>query len=479
MSKLLSMALVLLCGIGLLAAPAMAQDSNPGNFGSIKRNGGEGAADTTLGKKGLVFTTDGFELKLTTRVQFRLTYQNEVGHGENGQNGRDFINFRVRRVKSAFSGYIFQKEFQYKLVLTFAGGGDEIVEEAWFRWAVMDYINIQAGQAKLPWNWEEITSSGSQQFVDRGYVNEVFNQDFAKGITLDGKVGEDVSWLKYWVGIYNGRLKDSDDFRNADVTRISDTFADGLVDGDMMLNLRLETHPLGDVKPSLNDGRGDDEYDKVLFAVGLAVNWFVSGFNNANIRPDTATGATGSGRSRTSQDTMAFTADGHFRWHGLSADVAFFWRHTEFHNRGRNRYSPTSPTHNGAANNTDMGITFDVSYFILPKQLNVGVRYNWLNADEHWQNGDTSRRAGLRPDATEIGLSVNYYVHGDNLKLTFDLLYVSEQLASRMDADNTGSTEGLDGVYTSPPGRSAGSIAGESSDYADTWIIRLQLQWIF
>ncbi|MEZ5992117.1 MAG: porin [Planctomycetota bacterium] len=479
MSKFLSLALLLVAGMGLFAAPAMAQADSADDLGSISRSGGEGTADTTLGKKGLVFTTDGFSLRVTTRVQFRLTYQNEVGHGANGQNGRDFINFRIRRAKTAFSGHIFQKEFQYKLTLTWAGGGDDIVEEAWFRWAFMQYLNISAGQAKLKWNWEEITSSGSQQFVDRSYVNEVFNQDFAKGITIDGKVGEDVSWLKYWVGIYNGRLKQNDDFRNADAARIGDTFADGVVDGDMMLNLRLETHPLGDIKASLNDGRGEDEFDQVLFAVGLAVNYFIAGFNNANIRPDTVATATGSGRNRTSSDTWAITIDGHFRWHGLSADVAFFWRHTEFHNRGANRYSPTNPTHNGIANNTDMGFTIDVSYFIIAKELNVGVRFGRLEADEHWQLGGTTRNAALRPDATEIGISVNYYLHGDNLKLTFDVLYVSEQLAFGLNTDGAGGVEGLDGVYTSPPQRSVGSAIAENADYADTWIVRLQLQWIF
>src|SRR5690606_26042476 len=119
--------------------------------------------------------------RMTTRVQFRLTYQNEVAHGNDGQNGRDFVNFRIRRAKTSFSGHIFEKEFKYKATFSWAGGAN-IIEEALFTWAPEKFINISAGQGKLPWNWEEMVSSGSQQFVDRGYVNEVFNQDFAKGI---------------------------------------------------------------------------------------------------------------------------------------------------------------------------------------------------------------------------------------------------------------------------------------------------------
>jgi len=473
MAKFWWTALALMISAGLWAAPAMAQSEESDNLGSIQRGGAEGAADTTLGKKGLTFSTDGFELQMKTRVQFRLTYQNEVANGENGTNGRDFINFRVRRAKTWFGGYIFEKDFQYGLLLNWVSGGDRIVEEAYFRWAVMQYINITAGQTKLQWNWEEATSSGSQHFVDRSYVNEVFNQDYAKGITLDGQVGEDTPWLKYWFGIYNGVLADDDDFRNADWAIQSEQFSN-LVDGEMMINLRLETHPLGAVARGMSDMRGEDERDKILFAIGLGVNWMMSGFDStqAGVRGDTVGTGTASGRFRTSQDTWAMTLDGHFRWMGLSVDVAYFWRHTEFHNRGANRFSPSGQADVGNLN--DSGFTFEVGYMILVNQLSVGIRFDMLNAEDFWQGGSgtgTPRAFGLRPDVTEIGLTVNYYIQGDNLKLTLDILMVSQQVPVAVG-------DGLDGVYNAPPSR-ANAVGGDSADHNDLWIVRLQLQWIF
>jgi hypothetical protein len=244
----------------------------------------------------------------------------------------------------------------------------------------------------------------------------------------------------------------------------------------MMLNLRLETHPLGGVKHGMNDARGEDEFDKVLFAVGLGVNWMMAGFDStaAGVRDDTAGTPTASGRFRTNQDTWAITLDGHFRWHGLSVDIAYFWRHTEFHNRGANRFDPTSQA--GVANLNDSGFTFEVAYFIIPQEFNVGIRFNMLNAEDFWQGGSgagTPRTFGLRPDATEIGISVNYYIHGDNLKLTFDILMVSQQVPLAL------SSTGLVGVYNAPPSRTAASISGEVGDHNDLWLIRLQLQWIF
>ncbi len=480
MSKFWTAAFALLLSVGLLAVPAMAQASDTDDVGRIDRGGAEDdGTSTKLSKSGLQWASKDFSLRMTTRVQVRLTYNNEVAHGNDGQNGRDFVNFRIRRAKTAFSGHIFQKEFKYKLQVAWTGNGAEMIEDAYFTWAIMNEINLSAGQHKTPWNWEEMTSSGSQQFVDRGYVNEVFNQDFAKGIWIDGQVGEDISWLKYWFGVYNGVLQGNDDFRNDDVALVSDTFnGTGLVDTHMMINLRLETHPLGDVK-GMNDSRGEDERDTFLFAVGLGVNFFNSPFSNANIRPDTVGTPTGSGRARTWQDTWAITLDAHLRILGISLDLAMYFRHTEFHNSGRNRYQPGTPTRNGTGNVTDIGFTVDISYFIIAKHFNVGIRWNHLQADEFWQLGSTSRRAALRPDANEIGLSVNWYLHGDNLKLTLDILFVSEQLALLSNADGAGGGEGLDGVYTSPPARSAASIAGEVADYANTYIIRLQLQWIF
>jgi hypothetical protein len=484
MAKFWFTTLALLVSAGLWAAPAMASPTD-GDVGNIQRGGAQGAADTTLGSDGLGFTTDGFGLSVSTHVQFRLTYQNEVANGNDGQNGADFVNFRLPRAKTTFKGHIFQKEFEYRLRLGWTNGVDtrpdnlgasQLLEVATFRWAFNQYMNIKAGQDKLEWNWEEISSSTRMQFIERSYVNEVFNQDYAKGITIDGQVGEDTPWLKYWVGLYNGSLKGNSDFRNADRAANSDTFSN-LVDTEMMINLRLETHPMGAVAYGMNDNRSEDEYDKVIFAIGLGVNWMMSGYDAADAfstsgsRDDTVGTPTGSGRFRTSQDTLAVTLDGHFRWHGLSVDIAYFWRHTEFHNRGSNTFRPQNRA--GISDLTDSAFTFEVAYFIIPQEFNVGIRFNMLNADDFWSGG-SGRIFGVRPDTTEFGLSVNYYIHGENLKLSFDLLMVSQQVPFA-------AGDSLLGVYNTPPSRvlGAGTIGSSEADHNDLWIVRLQLQWIF
>lgn len=441
---------------GALAAPVMAQDA--------------AGTNTALGDKGLKFSTDGFELGIKSGVKASLTYQNEVGNGENGTNGRDFINFRIRRAETTFAGHIFDKDLQYTVRLVWTNSSQEILDIAKFRWAWNQYLNVNVGQDKLRWSWEQSAGNWSIDFVDRGYVDAVFNQSYAKGLWIDGQVGEDTPWVKYWFGFYNGVLRANNDFRNHDIRVNAESFSDGVVDGDMMINLRVETHPMGAVADKMYDDRAEDAYSDVRFAVGLGFNWFISGFDNSGIRPDTGAGTPASLRNRTSQDTMAVTLDGHFRWHGLSADLAWYWRHSDLHNKGRNNFRPGQGKA-GIADLEDSGITFNVGYFILPQDLYVGFRYNMLNADDFWQ-GSNDHQFGIRPDTTEMGITVAYFVHGENLKLTMDIFYVDQQLSF----DNS---SGQLGVYNSIPERNAFGGGLENADHNSLWIVRFALQWLF
>lgn len=482
MSRLSQLALVLTC-TGLLAAPALAQADDGKDAFVITRGGGEEKASTAtkLDKVLGWETSDGkFKLKLENRVQFRFTGTNEVGNGENGSNGRDFMNFRVRRLKTGFSGHIFDKDLQYKVTLAWTNSAGSQVEEALFTWAVHELFNVTGGQGKTPWNWEEMVSSGRQSFVDRTVANEFFNQDFAKGVTLGGAFKDDKAvWIRYWAGVYNGVLKGNGDFRNADVATTSDSFKSnstsnsGGVDSDLMVSMRLETHPLGEVAHDMVDLRGEDKFSDPLFAIGLGLNWFGSDLVNADMRPN-ADNTTASGRSRASQDTLAFTFDAHFRWHGLAVNLEFYWRHTEFHYQGNQvgQNAALITKNLRPTNLNDMGFSFDVSYFILPKMFQVGLRYSMVNGEDfEFGNADG---AGLLPDATEMGLVLGYFVQGHNLKLQMDVTYVDYQL---VDFRAGAPREPLAGVAL--PDRSASSRANDSADHLALWQMRLQLQWIF
>lgn len=452
----------------------------------VREGAGEGdPALTTRLKKGLFTwsTEDGkFSLEMNFRTQVRVTYNDERGanaegpsdpNSANASNGRDFWNFRIRRAKLSFKGNIFEKEFKYYITLAFTNGGagSEIAEVAYFQWARFKEFNVNAGQELIPANWEQLVSSGRQQFVDRSLVNATFQQSRGKGLWFSGSIGGDTPWIKYWAGVFNGVLRSSGDFRNNDQALTNDTFSQ-TVDAELMPALRVETHPLGEVAQDMVDYRDREASKKVLFSIGAAMNWLISRMNNAALRPVNA--SAGSGRFDTGQDTLHVVLDGHLRWFGLSVNVEWHYRHTEFHNFGPKQGNRITANRNRPGDLTDTGFSFMVGFFILPKQFDVAVRFGMVDADEFWLNGSTTKQSGLAPDTSEFGLALGYYVAGHNLKIQADFCYYTfQQVLYVAGAPNNPVT----GVANDS--RSASSVANDNSDYLNVWQFRVQLQWIF
>jgi hypothetical protein len=470
MAKIWSLAFALLVGAGVWAAPAMAQSNDVGDdVGKIERMGGGGAAETSLSGSGLSYESSGFSMRVQTEAQFRFTHQQEVANGEDGTNGRNFNNFRFPMVRTSFTGHIYNEDFQYNLRLQWARGGAEIVEVATFRWAIMQYINLSAGQDKVDFSWEYNVSRTAMSFTERSVASQIFDQSYGKGIWIDGMVGDDVPFLMYTFGIYNGVLRGDTDFRNYDRMINAESFNDGVVDGDLMINLRLESHFLGAVDRRMNDNRSEDANDKMLLAVGMSLNYMQAGFS-AGMRDDNGGGAPASGRNRTRADTWALTLDAHWRWMGLSVDLEMYYRHTDFRNLGSNTVNPGRPSQSGISNLTDYGVSLEVGYFIIPQDLNVALRFAIVTPDKTWFAGTGgSKEHGVWSETTEIGVAVNYYIHGDHLRLTMDINHVAQRMPSPYPG------EGVNGIYNDVPGRGASS----SSDFNNLWIIRLQLQWMF
>lgn len=429
-------------------------------------------AKTALQSRGLSFSTpdDSFSIRLLTGVQFRMTYSDVRADGSEGINGRDFLNFRVVRARTTITGNLFSKDFRYSVILNWASTASGIIDQAFFTWAPIPELNINAGQSKLPSNYEWLTSYQRFGFVERSFVSQQFAQDWAKGVWLSGRIGKDTPWLKYWAGLYNGVLRSNSDFRNRDRNTTDDTFSQ-LVDADLMPAIRLETHPLGDVPADSTDSRAAEAHDKVLFAVGLSANWLISRFQNTGLRPFTT--SPGSGRASTGHDTLHLALDAQLRVFGLAVNLEYHFRHTEFHNFGPQSGNDVTRGRNRPGNLTDQGASLQVSYYILPRKLDVAARVGWVDGDEYWSQG-SGKRFSLQPDTIEAGLGVGYYIHGHNLKIQLDWHVYSHQLAF-----HTGAVSALPTLGSAPPARSATSAANDVSDYLNVWQLRVQLHWLF
>jgi hypothetical protein len=283
--------------------------------------------------------------------------------------------------------------------------------------------------------------------------------------------------VRYWFGVYNGVLAAQDDFRNADGALTADAFS-AVIDNELQVNARVETHPMGLVPLTMGDRRDEHEYEQILFAIGAGFNLLVSGVDNEDLRADSGAAATASGRPRVYQETIAVTVDGHFRFYGIGVDAAFYWRHTDFHNRGANSASVSN--RQGIGDLDDMGWSFEASYLIHLIDLAVAFRVSSVDADEFWganaalQQTDVKQRA-IRPDAMEYTFGAAYLLQGERLKFSLDITYIDQQLAYTYDGGPT-----LDGVYNAPLNRNG--LLGSSRPAADhdvLWIVRLQVQWLF
>lgn len=206
------------------------------------------------------------KIEIGSRVQFRFT-QSEPEEGESKGS------FRVRRAKFAVSGTIYQ-DWKFKTQAVWSGGSTTL-EDAYIEYARNPMATVWFGQGKAWFGRQELTSSGSQQFVDRSITSERFAAGRDQGIGLTGRNSDKT--FEYGVGIYNGngRNQSSND------------------DNDFMTVGRLVWTPFGEYKleesaldyPSspkfalgiagMSTTDGDDDVTRL----GLEAAFKVGGFN--------------------------------------------------------------------------------------------------------------------------------------------------------------------------------------------------------
>lgn len=189
-------------GLGLilaatLSAPAWAQGSAPEGF--------EWGYN-----KGFFFRNPQFELKISTRTQFRYTYFMTDPDSTIGNNGV----FTIPRARLRLDGYAFYSWIKYKVQYDFEGDTDACVGPActvirrpdlrdlYFDITRQPWYSVRLGQFKVPFGLQELTSSGDQEFVDRSLASELFAPSRQQGAMLWGLSFE--KKFGYEAGLFNG-----------------------------------------------------------------------------------------------------------------------------------------------------------------------------------------------------------------------------------------------------------------------------------
>lgn len=296
--------------------------------------------------------TKSANLTISNRVQFRFTEEfPDVGDGRG--------SFRIRRAKTKFEGWFYKKNLTYELQLNWPDTANPLED------AVVNYdfkgdklFQIKVGQFKVPFGRQELTSSGSQQFVDRAAVSNTYARGRDIGVQLWGlPMAGKLDWR---VGLFNGNGRtvsrnDNDKYQ---------------------YNARLTWQPFGDVKYSEGDFESSS---KPLFAI--------AGQYESNDRHGATTGN-----------------DIHRKIVG--GDVVFKYRGLSLYGE---LFQATDERETGADIDNE-GFIAQAGYFVIPQKLELAVRF--AEGDPNSDIGDN--------ETSEEGIGFGYFFNKHAHKLQAD-----------------------------------------------------------
>lgn len=133
-------------------------------------------------ERGISISKDSlFLLNLRFRMQNRFGLRTESGEDLSIEE----TDFRVRRLRLRFDGYVLNPRIQYYIQLGFsksdldldAGDYAQPIRDAIIYFYLKPNLYFGFGQSKLPGNRERVISSGNLQFADRSIANGFFTLD--------------------------------------------------------------------------------------------------------------------------------------------------------------------------------------------------------------------------------------------------------------------------------------------------------------
>lgn len=366
--------------------------------------------DYKLGE-GFTFTSpdEKFKGSIGVSEQIRYTFV-DFDRDYTANNGKaNQSEFKLRRIKLYFNGYAYSPDLTYKVQVNFAELGNnpsspsKFMEETFMNYRLLDEVQLRFGQDKVPFARQELTSTTAQQFVDRSFVTDAFKPGYDTGLKVLGRVAGGL--LTYDLGVFGGA--------GQSVFRTSN---------DNAFAARLTVNPLGEMKYSEAD---QDNTPKPL--VSLGANYYrntlkgdstgITETNNVNLAGSwVKTGLTASGnpmkvvaKDKIDIDTVGL--DAAFKWLGASFQSEYFMGFAK---------GTEGPAEKQLRAH---GFYAQAGYFVLPKHLELAVRYAWMDPNR-------DKAGNLK---SEVQGAVSYYFNKHNLKLQADVTDTHDQAKASSD----------------------------------------------
>lgn len=341
-------------------------------------------------------TTDLAYLEISNRVQGRYTQEfpdDTITLPGTGSAGDTKGSFRIRRAKLKLEGWFWippqvapsprtMPKLSYEVQLNWAAVAANVgaqpanvgafLEDANIAWDPqgMGKFRIVFGQYKVPFGRQEMTSSGSQQFVDRSLVSNEYARGRDLGVSVQGVVWSNK--LEYRVGMFNGN----------GLTRPTNDNA------KFQYNARLMWQPNGNqvltqrawVSGALYSEADFESTTVPLYAFGL--NYEHNDFHGTTTGVDLKSDIVG--------------VDGVFKFKGFFATGEYFWRERR----------------------PETGSKFNSHGYYMQAGMMLNRRRTWEGALRYGDREVSDIIANT--DVTELRGGISYYYRRHSLKFQMD-----------------------------------------------------------
>jgi phosphate-selective porin OprO/OprP len=340
---------------------------------------------------------DNFYLELSNRIQPRFTYElpdDAVQLPGTGTRGGSKGSFRIRRAKFKLEGWFYKPTLEYELQLNWTDvvntPASQFLEDANIDWDLSrsrtKAFRLKFGQFKAPYGRQQLTSSGSQQFVDRGIQDARFSDARETGFSVWGTLRGNK--LDYRVMLSNGNGR-------SQVANDNDRFLyTGRVMWQALGNVRMNQWGSG---PLMTEGDLGDS----LAANGPLLALAGQFSNNDRFRSTTNVDL----KNRT------FGVDYTFKYKGFASVAEANWRESR----------------------PETGANFDSDGFLA--QASYAWKAPGVAGASFWEIA--VRYARVEPsdlvpnnDQAETGVALSYYYNRHNLKVQADWRQIEDDAAN-------------------------------------------------
>lgn len=370
---------------------ALAADNNPSQTKPKERKGYT-PASVSYGKNGFEFRTDDdkFSLAIQNRVQARYAEPFDGDPRTISDLDKNENSFMIRRARTKLNGHAYAPWLKYYLQYDWS---QPVLRDLSLTIDKYKWAQVRVGRGKVSYNNERVTSSGSQQFVNRSIVNGIFTVDRQQGIEVKGNLFPG-KWydMTYYAGAFTGLgvgvgVRDNDD-------------------GNMMYSGRLQWNAMGgEMKFSQSDIE-ISEHPALNISIAANSNRskctaFETDSNSCRDINNLSNASTGkAGQYEISQ----MMEEVHFKWKGFS------FLH-ELHSKR------IKDTLNNDQETKLLGGFVQAGYFphglfsAIPPGIELAGRYAFVDMNTDRDNDKQ----------TELSAVVNYFLEGHSNKLSLQL----------------------------------------------------------